>query len=44
MANTAAGAATACFVFASDDLFYDITVSVFTKTFISGRPISSEAS
>ncbi|GJJ06767.1 hypothetical protein Clacol_000963 [Clathrus columnatus] len=27
MANTAAGAATACFVFASDDLFYGITVS-----------------
>ncbi|GJJ13070.1 hypothetical protein Clacol_007319 [Clathrus columnatus] len=28
MANTAAGAATACFVFASDDLFYNITVNV----------------
>lgn len=28
MANTAAGAASACFVFASDDLFYNITVSV----------------
>jgi hypothetical protein len=28
MANTAAVAATACFVFASDDLFYGITVNV----------------
>jgi len=28
MANTAAGAALACFVFASDDLFYNITVNV----------------
>jgi len=28
MANTAATAATACFVFASDDLFYGITVNV----------------
>jgi hypothetical protein len=28
MANTAATAASACFVFASDDLFYGITVNV----------------
>ena len=28
MANTASGAALACFVFASDDLFYNISVNV----------------
>lgn len=33
MANTAAGAATACFVFASDDLFYNITVNVPNAVF-----------
>lgn len=38
MANTASVAATACFVFASDDLFYNITVDVSFLSFFSVCP------
>lgn len=38
MANTASVAATACFVFASDDLFYNITVDVGFLSFFSACP------